>query len=996
MVVVGLASLLVLDGSRAAEAGKPRDLPEGVIAEIKFQGNQSITPDQIRGHIKSRVGRPLDRSILEEDLRSLNGTKWFSDVRIEYDNSPKGDGVVLIFVVAEMPMLREVQFIGLHKVKLKDVEETTNLKKGARADWMTTRSAISKIQTLYTEKGYEKAEVRLIEGGNPGDTKVVIEIFEGPKFKIESITFVGNTFVEDDVLATKIESRRGFFGLLGAKRNSDSLENDRRALMKYYQDHGYFDVEVQATVKPGSSLGQERITYTISEKTRYKVRKIVFEGNEKIPSAKLGEGLLMKAGEPYDEGLRDIDYKAIMSRYWTIGCIKTAIEKDQPVTNQPGYVDVIYRVAEGSPFYLGQLVFKGNVHTKDKVFRREALMAGLLPGEILDLNRLDKYKQRIIGTGYVAKDTKPGVSKGLDVQIKNERGADKPYGEDVFVDASSPIPGRLQSPDEPPVSPNPGPAAPAPAPETLPSLPPITLGGPSKTRKQPTVVSPALAAEAKAAQEASARLETRMQSGEPELPLPGDPPALPPINVGSSTPPAPAAAATVNDPPATGPGATGVGPSALSPFGNSPSSIFDPPANTVPTIPVAPAPPNENPGPNPKIPSTGGPVDRGDRNPGLFPNTPNLNMTDVGPDRQEPFGNRSFADIVTTLDEAPSGRIMFGLGASSFGGLNGNVILHESNFDLFAVPRSWSELTSGRAFRGAGQEFRIELSPGTLINRYVVSFRDPYLFDLPIGLGVSGYQWSRYYPDWSERRSGGRFSLGYQFGPQVYADAAFRIEDVDLHGFKYPAPADLLSAAGHTTLATLRPSIRFDNRNNPTSPTEGSYLEAAFEQGWGTYTFPKVTLEGRQHFTTGSRPDNSGKRTLALRGFFGATGRDTPIYERFFAGDFRSMRGFYYRGVGPHNLGVNTGGVLTAIGSIEYQFPWNASDTLQQVFFCDFGTVEADYKFTTFRAAVGTGARVVIPQITGQLPLAFDIAFPVAKAEGDHVRYFTFFIGAFW
>ena len=981
MVVVGLAFLLILVGSRPTEAAKSKDLPEGLITEIKCQGNQTITETQIRGHIKSRVGRALDRTILDDDLRALNGTKWFSDVRIDCDTSPKGDGVVLIIVVVEMPMLREVQFIGLHKVKLKDVEETTNLKKGARADWMVTRAAISKIQTLYEEKGYEKAEIRLIEGGNPGDNKVVIEIFEGPKFKIESITFVGNTFVEDDVLATKIESRRGFFGILGAKRYKDSLENDRRALIKYYQDHGYFDVEVQATVKPGTSLGQEQITYTISEKIQYKVRKILFEGNEKIPAEVLSQGLLMKPGEPYNEGLRDLDYKTIISRYWAKGCIKTAIEKDQPVTNEPGFVDVVYRVTEGSTYYLGQLIFKGNVHTKEKVFRREYLMAGMLPGEILDLNRLDKAKQRILGTGYVAKQTQPGVSKGLDVQIKNERPGDKPFGEDVFVDVNSVIPGRLQSPEEAPNSP--GPSAPTPS--------SITLGGPSLVRKKPTVVPASLAAEAKAAREASALEETRMQSGEPEIQLPGDPPSLPPLDVGSSTPVAPAPAPSVIDP-----GTAGGGPSGLNPFGR-PSGIFDPPANTVPAIPVTPPPTSsENPGPNPKIPPTGGPVDRGDRNPGLFPNTPNLNMTDVGPDRQEPFANRSFADIVTSLDEAPTGRIMFGVGASSFGGLNGNVILHESNFDLFAVPRSWSELTSGRAFRGAGQEFRIELSPGTLINRYVVSFRDPYLFDLPIGLGVSGYQWSRYYPDWSERRSGGRASLGYQFGPQVYADVAARIEDVDIHGFKYPAPADLLSAAGHSTLATIRPSVRFDNRNNPTSPSEGSYLEAAFEQGFGTYTFPKVTLEGRQHFTTGSRPDNSGKRTLALRGFFGATGRDTPIYERFFAGDFRSMRGFYYRGVGPHNLGVNTGGVLTAIGSIEYQFPWNASDTIQQVFFCDFGTVEADYKFTTFRAAVGTGARIVIPQITGQLPLAFDIAFPVAKAEGDHVRYFTFFIGAFW
>ena len=108
------------------------------------------------------------------------------------------------------------------------------------------------------------------------------------------------------------------------------------------------------------------------------------------------------------------------------------------------------------------------------------------------------------------------------------------------------------------------------------------------------------------------------------------------------------------------------------------------------------------------------------------------------------------------------------------------------------------------------------------------------------------------------------------------------------------------------------------------------------------------------------------------------------------------MRGFYYRGVGPHILGVNTGGIMEAISSIEYQFPWTANDKIQQVVFCDFGTVEANYSFTNFRAAIGTGLRVVIPQITGQLPLAFDLAFPVSKVEGDRVRYFSFFVGAFW
>ena len=112
-------------------------------------------------------------------------------------------------------------------------------------------------------------------------------------------------------------------------------------------------------------------------------------------------------------------------------------------------------------------------------------------------------------------------------------------------------------------------------------------------------------------------------------------------------------------------------------------------------------------------------------------------MTDVGPDRNDPFPNRSFADIVTAVDEAPTGRFMVGVAASSFQGLFGNVTVYEKNFDIFNLPRSFNDIFNGTAFRGGGQEFRLDIQPGTNINRFQVSLREPYLFDLPIGAGVA-------------------------------------------------------------------------------------------------------------------------------------------------------------------------------------------------------------------------------------------------------------------
>ncbi len=431
----------------------------------------------------------------------------------------------------------------------------------------------------------------------------------------------------------------------------------------------------------------------------------------------------------------------------------------------------------------------------------------------------------------------------------------------------------------------------------------------------------------------------------------------------------------------------------LSPFGTG--GAFDPPPNTVPPIevpatPAAPQPPAPPPGARPSAPPLSG-----NEPPGDFPNIPGQNLTDVGPDRQDPFPNRAFADVVTSVSEAPTGRLMLGVGASGWQGLNGNVTISESNFNLFNFPRSLDDFASGKAFRGAGQNFQLSLMAGTLINRFMVSLRDPYLFDLPIGGNASGYLFQRIYPDWTESRAGGRFGIGRQFGTMTYADVAFRVENVQFYGYRSPAPADYLAASGHSLLASIRPTLRFDNRNNAFMPNKGQYLEFAFEQGWGTFLYPKAEVEGRTYFTTGSRPDGSGPRILALRGHFGVTGPDTPVYERFFAGYLGSLRGFQYRGVGPHVDGSNIGGLMMFVGSVEYSVPLTANDAVRQVFFTDFGTVEDSYDFNNFRASVGTGLRLTIPAM-GPLPLCFDLAFPLAKAPGDKTNYFAFSIGYFY
>jgi outer membrane protein insertion porin family len=72
----------------------------------------------------------------------------------------------------------------------------------------------------------------------------------------------------------------------------------------------------------------------------------------------------------------------------------------------------------------------------------------------------------------------------------------------------------------------------------------------------------------------------------------------------------------------------------------------------------------------------------------------------------------------------------------------------------------------------------------------------------------------------------------------------------------------------------------------------------------------------------------------------------------------------------------------------QYQRPL-VGTFLDGVIFVDSGTVIDDPGFDDYRVAVGLGLRVYIPQL-GPTPLAFDIAVPMIKQEGDATQFFSF------
>ena len=126
---------------------------------------------------------------------------------------------------------------------------------------------------------------------------------------------------------------------------------------------------------------------------------------------------------------------------------------------------------------------------------------------------------------------------------------------------------------------------------------------------------------------------------------------------------------------------------------------------------------------------------------------------------------------------------------------------------------------------------------------------------------------------------------------------------------------------------------------------------------------------------------------------------NAPPFEKFYAGGTGAygIRGFEYRGVSTRGLqtDVNNPQREDPIGS-DWIFLANAEvavplagESISWLIFIDSGAIDTG----GYRASVGAGLQIMIPQWFGPVPMRFEFAVPLRKSEGDETQVFSFSVG---
>ncbi|MCJ7786286.1 MAG: hypothetical protein MUP41_20340, partial [Desulfobacterales bacterium] len=252
-----------------------------MIKKITILGNVKVEEGVIRGAMKSREGGPFSTEQVREDLRSIFGLGYFSDIQVDIKSTPQGEEV--IFIVVEKPSIKEILITGNQKVKLDAIKEKVTLTPRSILNLEKVKENSENIRRLYFSKGYYGVHVAYkVDYLETNEAVVSFNITEGSKGSIKKIIFKGNKNIKSSQLKKVMTTKqRNIFSIITKTGilDEDILKNDTQLLAAHYVDNGYLDVKVSEPKVNLHDPKRIQIEIEIVEGPQYYLGDIDFKGD---------------------------------------------------------------------------------------------------------------------------------------------------------------------------------------------------------------------------------------------------------------------------------------------------------------------------------------------------------------------------------------------------------------------------------------------------------------------------------------------------------------------------------------------------------------------------------------------------------------------------------------------------------------------------------------------------------------------------------------------
>jgi outer membrane protein insertion porin family len=278
----------------------------------------------------------------------------FSLITILFDSSFALDD---IGVRADFFKIDRIDVVGIKKVEKEAVLEKIGSRPGMTLDNYLLKKDLEKI---YSMKYFESVEAHQ-------DTEGALNILRfqlKEKPIITKITFEGNDGLSDDDLKGQVKSK--VFSIL----DTTTIKSDVQALLKFYEEKGYFLASVDYKEKVLNAENTE-LVFNIKEYDKVKVKKINFLGNVAMRDEEL-KGILQTQEDTLfsfmsgSGNFKEINFQNDIERlkyyYRMKGYLQINIGTPEiTVSEDKKWVFITMKIAEGPQFTVNKISFQGEV-----------------------------------------------------------------------------------------------------------------------------------------------------------------------------------------------------------------------------------------------------------------------------------------------------------------------------------------------------------------------------------------------------------------------------------------------------------------------------------------------------------------------------------------------------------------------------------------------------------------------------------------------------------
>jgi len=391
------------------------------VSDIRVEGLQRIAAGTVFNYLPVQVGDTTTDDITAGIIRTLYGTGFFKDVRVERD------GTVLVVWVQERPAVAEINISGNNDVKTEDLKAA--LKDIGLAEGRTfDRSVLDRIELelkrQYYARGKYGVEVQsTVSPLERNRVAVSIALSEGLTARIKQINIIGNKDFEEKELLKLFKLGRSKWHSFYSKNDQYSkqkLAGDLETLRSFYLDRGYIKFEITSTqVSISADKKDIYVTVGIDEGDVYTVGDMKLAGEPSVPAEQLFALIKMRRGDIFSRKVTTESAERISAKLGNEGYAFANVNTIPEIDEETKQVAVIFFVDPGKRVYVRRVNTKGNTRTRDEVLRREMrqLEAAWFSTELVNrsrerLERLGYFEEVNIETPAV-----PGSADEVDVDV---------------------------------------------------------------------------------------------------------------------------------------------------------------------------------------------------------------------------------------------------------------------------------------------------------------------------------------------------------------------------------------------------------------------------------------------------------------------------------------------------------------------------------------------------------------------------------------------------